>query len=136
MEDNSFEQFSFLVVDDDEFSRDVVSSALSAVGGIRIFCANDGQSALNLAKQHRPDYVLLDIYMPQTNGWALLAQLRRVAPAAAIIMVTGSSMPADFTKSMDECADGYCIKPVSSLIMRKTLIGARQRRQTGHLLVH
>ncbi len=136
MNDSSFEQFSFLVIDDDDFSCEIVSSAVSAIGGTRIHCANDSQSALSLAKQHHPDFVLLDIYMPQTNGWTLLGQLRRVAPNATIVMVTGSSAPADFRKSMDEEADGYCIKPVSSIIMRKTLMGARQRRQTGHQSVH
>ena len=136
MNDSSFEQFSFLVIDDDDFSRDIVSSALNAIGGTRIHCANDSQSALSLAKQHHPDFVLLDIYMPQTDGWTLLGQLRRVTPNAAIVMVTGSSTPADFRKSMDEQADGYCIKPVSSMIMRKTLMSARQRRQSGYSSAH
>ncbi|MBK9440433.1 MAG: response regulator [Comamonadaceae bacterium] len=136
MNDSSFEQFSFLVIDDDDFSCDIVSSALNAIGGTRIHCAKDSQNALSLARQYPPDFVLLDIYMPQTDGWTLLGQLRRLAPNAAIVMVTGSSTPADFRKSMDEQADGYCIKPVSSMIMRKTLMGARLRRQAGHQSVH
>jgi len=136
MTDISFEQFSFLVVDDDEFSCEVVSRALAAIGGKHIHCANDSQGALNLARQRHPDFVLLDIYMPQTDGWTLLSQLRRVAPEAAIVMITGSSAPADFRKSMEEQADGYCIKPVSSQIMHKTLLRARQLRQSGHRATH
>ncbi len=119
---------SYLVVDDDEFQRDLVTAVLERIGGSRIFCASDSDSACKLAQQHKPDFVLLDIYMPQVDGFAMLDQLRRIHPALVVIMVTGSHTPADFGKSLDRRVDGFCIKPVLPDIMLKTLTNARTRR--------
>ena len=123
--------YSFLVVDDDEFSRDFVASVLTGLGATSIVCAPDGETALNLARQHKPDFVLLDIYMPEVDGWTFLSQLRRTMPNAVVIMITGSSKPADFKTSMEKTVDGYCIKPVSPGVMQRALSGALQRRQTA-----
>jgi len=123
--------YSFLVVDDDEFSRDFVASVLTGLGATSIVCAPDGETALNLARQHKPDFVLLDIYMPEVDGWTFLSQLRRTMPNAVVIMITGSSKPADFKTSMENTVDGYCIKPVSPGVMQRALSGALQRRQTA-----
>ena len=129
MTKDELSQCSFLVIDDDEFQRDIVTSVLERIGGTRIFSASDSDSACKLAQQHKPDFVLLDIYMPQVDGWALLDQLRRIHPGLVVIMVTGSHSPADFGKSMDRRVDGFCIKPVLPDIMLKTLSSAMLRRQ-------
>ena len=119
---------SFLIVDDDDFSLEVMRNVLVNLGATRISSAMDGDTAIRLAQQLRPDFILLDIYMPDTDGWAVLDQLRQVLPQVVVVMVTGSVLPGDFTKSMDHRVDGYCIKPVSPEIMHKTLASARQRR--------
>jgi two-component system chemotaxis response regulator CheY len=129
MTKNEFSQYSVLMVDDDEFSREILKSVLANIGCTRIFEAHDSETAYALARQHKPDFVLLDIYMPQVDGWALLDQLRKILPGVAAIMVTGSHLPDDFEKSMDQRVDGFCIKPVLPDIMRKTLTKARLRRQ-------
>lgn len=126
--DSSLTQMGYLVVDDDDFASEVMTGVLTRLGASRIYCASDSESALRLANQLRPDVVLLDIYMPRVDGWTLLGQLRRTLPNAAIIMVTGQGMQADFLKSMDEHADGFCIKPVSSEVLQKALLGATRRR--------
>jgi len=130
MNDEILSRYGYLVVDDDDFSCEVVSSVLGLLVCTRVQTATEPQAALNLARQHRPDFVLLDIYMPEADGWSMLEQMRRIAPQAAVVMVTGLGMQADFLKSMDQQADGFCIKPVSAEVMRKTLLGARQRRQS------
>jgi DNA-binding NarL/FixJ family response regulator len=129
MTNDEIRESNFLVVDDDDFSREVIANALGFLGASKILLARDAQQASALARQHRPDFILLDIYMPEVDGWALLAQLREVVPRAAVIMVTGSNLPADFFKSMNQRVDGYCIKPVLPDIMQKALSDARRRRQ-------
>ena len=129
MTEQDIKDFSYLIVDDDDFSLQVMASVLAGLGGSRIQTAQDGAVAYQLAQQQRPDFVLLDIYMPGLDGWALLDHLRQLLPKVVVIMVTGSNLPADFTKSMDQRVDGYCIKPVSSSIMSKSLMRAWQRRQ-------
>ncbi len=129
MTQDELSQCSFLVVDDDELQRDIVTSVLERIGGTRIFVASDSEGACALVRQHSPDFVLLDIYMPQVDGFALLDQLRSIQPRLVVIMVTGSHSPSDFGKSMDHRVDGFCIKPVLPDIMLKTLSTARLRRQ-------
>ncbi len=130
MTKDEFSQCKVLVVDDDEFSREVLRSVLTNIGCSRIFETHDSETAYALARQHKPDFVLLDIYMPQVDGWALLDQLRKILPSAVVIMVTGSHLPDDFEKSMNQRVDGFCIKPVLPDIMRNTLRKARLRRQS------
>jgi CheY-like chemotaxis protein len=127
---NEFSQCSFLVVDDDEISGDVIFGVLNSLGATEISYAHNYETALTIAKQQRPDFILLDIYMPEVDGWAILDKLRGILPSAAILMITSSVDPLDFKKSMDERVDGYCIKPVMPDIMRKSLQSARKRRQT------
>jgi CheY-like chemotaxis protein len=123
-------QFSYLVVDDDEMSRDIIGSTLARIGATQVFFANDGSSAYRMAKQHRPDFILLDIYMPEVDGWTLLDQLRLVLPKAVVLMVTGSRQQADFVKSMNQRVDGFCIKPVLPDLMINNLINAKRHSQS------
>jgi len=132
MTESELGRHSFLVVDDDDFSREFIVTVLAHLGCTDVQCAADSQAAIRLAKQHRPDFVLLDIYMPEVDGWTFLGQLRSTMPSAAVIMVTGSGRPADFKKSLTETVDGYCIKPVSPGVMQRALVGAQLRRQGQH----
>ena len=122
-------EYAYLVVDDDEFSREFVVTVLRHLGCKAVHCAPDSDTAIVLARQHRPDFVLLDIYMPEVDGWTFLTKLRKTMPNAAVIMITGSGRPADFKKSMAETVDGYCIKPVSPGVMLRALEGAMLRRR-------
>jgi DNA-binding NarL/FixJ family response regulator len=131
MTNNDIQKYSYLIIDDDELARDVLSNTLNFIGATQLFFAEDAATAYRLAQQHRPDFILLDIYMPEVDGWALLDQLRQVAPQAAIVMVTGSHQQADFAQSMQQRVDGFCIKPVMPDVMRKSLINARRRKQSG-----
>jgi CheY-like chemotaxis protein len=129
MPSTDFNKFSYLVVDDDALARDLLGSTLTFIGATQVFFAQDDASACRLAQQSRPDFVLLDIYMPGTDGWALLVKLRQVLPLAAILMVTGSTRNADFNKSMEQHVDGFCIKPVMPDVLKKALVRAWERRQ-------
>ena len=130
MADMKLSDYTYLVVDDDEFSREFVVTVLGHLGCKTVHCAPDSDSAIVLARQHKPDFVLLDIYMPEVDGWTFLEKLRKTMPHATVIMITGSGKPADFRKSMAETVDGYCIKPVSPGVMLRALEGALLRRKS------
>lgn len=129
MANNEIGKFSYLVVDDDELSREVIGGTLNRLGANTVFFAEDAKTALRMAQQHRPDFVLLDIYMPEVDGWMLLDQLRQLLPPVAVLMVTGSRHPEDFTQSMDQRVDGYCVKPVMPDVLEKSLLSAHRRKQ-------
>jgi CheY-like chemotaxis protein len=123
-------KFSYLVVDDDDLAREVIGATLTRIGATQVLFAEDAKSAFRMAQQHRPDFILLDIYMPDMDGWALLEKVRLVLPQVAVLMVTGSHQRTDFTQSMEQQVDGFCVKPVMPDVMEKALITARRRRQT------
>jgi CheY-like chemotaxis protein len=131
MTKNDIGKFSYLVVDDDELSREVIGATLARIGATQILFAADAKTALRLAQQNRPDFILLDIYMPEVDGWALLDKVRQTLPQAAVLMVTGSHQGADFTQSMEQRVDGFCVKPVMPDVMEKALINAKRRKQAS-----
>ena len=122
-----FSQVSILIVDDDELSQSFLEGVLRNRGCQHVLVASDAQQAIELMQRHRPDFVTLDIYMPDVDGWALLKQIRKISASTRIVMVTGSSMPEDFEKSILASADGYCIKPVLPDLMIKALTSAMNR---------
>jgi CheY-like chemotaxis protein len=119
---------SYLVVDDDEFAFEVLAGSLATLGAQKVHYAADAAAAERLARQLRPEFVLLDIYMPEQDGWGLLQRLRQSAPQATVLMVTGSSKPADFGRALKELADGYCVKPVLPNVLQQALLAAYKNR--------
>jgi two-component system response regulator AdeR len=133
MVDNELAQNTYLVVDDDEFSREFIGGVLAHLGCNNVHCAADSESAIRVARLHKPEFVLLDIYMPEVDGWTFLGHLRKTLPSALVIMITGSGKVADFRKSMTETVDGYCVKPVSPGVLQRALTSAKLRRQELHV---
>jgi signal transduction histidine kinase/DNA-binding response OmpR family regulator len=64
-----------MVVDDDPHSRELLT-AIVRREGYRVIEASDGEVALSLAREHRPDIITLDVLMPRLDGWAVLAALK------------------------------------------------------------
>jgi DNA-binding NarL/FixJ family response regulator len=78
-----------LVVDDSPDLRRIVRRALEASGSFEVVGeAEDGQQALHMAAQTRPDLVLLDLAMPGMGGLAALPRLQRAAPGAKIVVLS------------------------------------------------
>jgi PAS domain S-box-containing protein len=84
-----------LVVDDDADTRDLLTVWLREAH-LAVQSARDGQEALGLLEQFRPDLILLDLSMPRVNGWEFLDQLRSQARWAdvPVVVVTGQDLAA------------------------------------------
>lgn len=100
-----------LVVDDSSFQRRNLRFILEAAGHEVLEAAN-GEAGLALAREERPQCVLVDLIMPQVGGLELLASMRRTNPATPVIVVT-----ADIQDSVrEQCAAlgaaGVVNKPV------------------------
>ena len=72
--------------------------------------AGDGRQACELARAHRPDVALLDVRMPVLDGLGAGAELRRVAPEVAVVMVTTFSEDEYITGALDSGASGFLLK--------------------------
>ena len=87
---------------------------LLAAEGYRPLTAVDGASGLERALAEKPDLILLDIMLPKLDGFALCAELRRLANAVPVLMLTAKGQIEDRVNGLDAGADDYLVKPFST----------------------
>jgi two-component system, cell cycle response regulator DivK len=102
-----------LVVEDNARNMKLVRDVLQA-SGYRTLAATTGEEALELAREHLPALLLVDIHLPGLDGVATLAELRADERTAAIpaVAVTAQAMAGDRQRFLDAGFDGYLSKPV------------------------
>jgi DNA-binding response OmpR family regulator len=88
--------------------------------GFRVVSAHRGLEGVELAKKEKPDAVLLDLMLPDANGYQVCAQLRAFDRRVPILMITARSQEVDKLRGFDAGADDYVTKPfsVNELIAR------------------
>jgi DNA-binding response OmpR family regulator len=98
--------------------------------GFAVVSASKGKEGVSLARQEKPDAVLLDLMLPDTNGFKVCEELRRFDPFVPIIMLTARSQEVDKIRGLDAGADDYVTKPfsVGELIARLRAIFRRAAR--------
>ncbi len=118
-----------LVVDDESDARELLKMALRAPD-IEVIEAGDGQAALRLAYEMRPDLIMLDISMPLMDGWLTCQRIREVWDTP-IIMVTASSELEARVRGLELGADDYVAKPfdIDELQLRVRAVMDRARRR-------
>lgn len=100
-----------LLADDEVMIRAGVRSILTADPGIEVVAeADDGHQAVELAQAHRPDVALLDIRMPRTDGLTAAAELHRLLPEVAVVMLTTFDEDAYIARALTEGARGFLLK--------------------------
>jgi two-component system, cell cycle response regulator DivK len=105
-----------LVVEDDEDNRHLVVFLLKT-GGLEVIEADDGREGLAKAQHHHPDLILLDMSIPEINGWDL-ARLLKANPDTrniCVVALTGHTQAGDRQKALDAGCDGYISKPLDTL---------------------
>ena len=99
-----------LIVDDESHVRAFVRLLLREVGITECWEAADGKSAVELAKQHKPELVMLDINLPGLSGLQVLAQLKDADPDVSVVIVTSQSAISTVSESVRLGAVGYLLK--------------------------
>ena len=95
--------------------------------GYQVIVSEDGEQAVGLAQEHKPDIMILDIMLPGKNGYEICQEIRSLKFTLPIIMLTAKDQELDKVKGLDIGADDYITKPfgVKELLAR---IQARLRR--------
>jgi signal transduction histidine kinase/CheY-like chemotaxis protein/purine-cytosine permease-like protein len=103
---------TILVVDDDQVHRNLVCELLEPLG-FNVITAANGATCLALVGEHRPNLILLDISMPDMDGWTVARQLRQAQrERPAIIMLSAIAMEETRPHDSEPLYDDYMIKPI------------------------
>jgi two-component system, cell cycle response regulator DivK len=103
---------AILVADDDPHILSIVSMSLETQG-YTVYKATNGREAVDLAKQHHPDLVLMDMMMPVVSGYEAVTELKADATTRDITIVglSAKAMATDMERATDVGIDGYITKP-------------------------
>src|SRR6266566_2424646 len=120
-----------LIIEDELPMRTALQDVLEAEG-YRAISAADGESGLRRAIEEKPDLILLDIMMPELDGYAVCAELRRLSNPVPILMLTAKGQVEDRVTGLDAGADDYLVKPFSTdeLLARVRAMLRRVQRKT------
>lgn len=120
-----------LVVDDEIYIVHILDFSLG-MEGYEVLTALDGEQALEKARAEHPDLIVLDIMMPKLDGYAVCAELRRLANPVPILMLTAKGQVEDRVQGLDAGADDYLVKPFSTeeLLARVRAMLRRVQRQS------
>ncbi len=108
-----------LVVDDNLSSRELLKFALEP--HYRVEEAADGRDAVSRVRQKPPDLVLMDIQMPEMDGYEALREIRGNPDSASvpIVAITAFGMLEARGKAFEAGFDGYFVKPINLMVLRK-----------------
>jgi len=129
------DQYTVLIIEDDPNTTALVALYLKREG-FRVLTAGDGKTGLALARQHRPDMVILDLMLPKMDGWEICRRLRRFSDVP-VIMLTARGEEVDRIAGLTLGADDYVVKPYSLIELMARVRGQLRRTRpaaTGALL--
>ena len=111
-----------LVVEDNELNMKLFNDLLEA-NGYQVIQTRDGLSALDLARKHRPDLILMDIQLPEVSGIEVTKWLKEDDELRSIpvIAVTAFAMKGDEQKIREGGCEAYISKPISVLSFLQTI---------------
>ncbi len=128
-----------LIVDDKEMLRDSVGSTLERAG-LKVLTASDGETALGMVAQSRPDAVVTDMRMPGMTGIDLLEKLRQIDDELPVILMTAFGTIETAVKAMKIGAFDYLTKPFEGdelvIAVKRAIEHRRLIRENAILRAH
>ena len=102
-----------LVIEDNEMNRDMLSRRL-ARRGYQVILATDGRQGISAARREAPDLILMDMSLPEMDGWEAARHLKTDATTQRIpvIALTAHAMVSDRKRALDAGCDEYETKPI------------------------
>ena len=110
---NKFSKYKILIIDDEQDIIDILETVLKRDGFENIFVANNGTDGIELFKSVNPDIVLLDIMLPDINGYDVFNELRKHTNVP-ILFISAKSEEVDRLLGFAIGADDYITKPFSA----------------------
>jgi DNA-binding NarL/FixJ family response regulator len=116
-----------LIVDDAELFREALRAAFSAEGFEVVAAASSAMAGIDLAREHKPDLVMLDLLMPGMSGLEVVGSIVKASPGSRVVLLTSSESADDLLEAVKAGASGYLTKdtPLPRLVdaMRDVIDG-------------
>jgi len=103
---------SVLIVDDAELFREGLKAAFNQEGFEVVAVAADAMTGIDLAREHEPELVMLDLLMPGMSGLEIVGTLQKVSPESRVVLLTASESAEDLLEAVKAGASGYMTKDV------------------------
>ncbi len=119
-----------LIVEDEQKTGDYLKQGLTEFG-FSVDLARNGLDGLHLAKSGNYDLLILDVMLPELNGWQILEALRRQGMQTPVLFLTAKDQVEDRVKGLELGADDYLVKPFafSELVARVRTLLRRGKNQ-------
>lgn len=100
--------------------------------GYEVFIARDGKEAIDLLDKHEPDLTILDIMMPEVDGYEVCSYIRQSPPISnsGIIFLSAKSKKSDMEKGLALGADAYVTKPFSNKELLQSVINIIEKKSS------
>jgi CheY-like chemotaxis protein len=108
-----FVMTKILVVEDNDLNRDMLSRRLTRRGYV-VVCAICGEEALVMVREHKPDLILMDLRLPDIDGWEVTRRIKadEATRAIPVIALTAHAMEVHRDEALQAGCDDYDTKPV------------------------
>lgn len=125
-----------MIIDDDTSLNEALETLLSDAG-YSVFCAESGESGIEIVRKEPIDLVLLDLRLEDISGLDLLTQIKSVRAETSVIMITGVGTIEDAVEAMRRGADNFIVKPVDPprllVLVEKGFESGSLRRKAAQL---
>ena len=116
-------EYTVLYIEDNPANLRLVSQLLGRRGDINMLSAEEPLLGLELASEHKPDLILLDINLPGINGFEVLKYLRQrdATRDKPVIAVSANAMPKDIDRGIEAGFNDYVTKPIDVKALLQTV---------------
>jgi CheY-like chemotaxis protein len=106
-----------VLIVEDNFDNAFIYRTLLQHKGFTVLTATDGKAGIAMAKAEHPDLILMDVSMPEVDGWKATSALKADEETSAIpiIILTANALAADRARAKDAGANGYISKPAEPM---------------------
>lgn len=118
-----------VVVVDDEAPTRWLLALLFRRCGADVYLAGDGESGLQLVREHHPDLVILDIMLPGMDGWQVLQRLRKDSDVPVVVLTAWASRDVE-ARCLETGADDHVLKPFDQEVLLARCRSAVRRYTT------
>ena len=121
-----------LIVEDNVDNFELVRFLLERAG-YQVLSAGNGIEGLDAAKREQPDLILMDLSMPELDGWNATARLKadEATRAIPVLALTAHTLPGDRKRAIDAGCDGYISKPINVASFDKLVATLLRQAKAG-----